>query len=464
MLKSFLLSGLLTLACGQSIQAQTNPYLFDLQKVTLTVPASSYHVAQVVDARADRSRLGVVQRGIDNVPVSANFRQSLEAELMALFQRQLPPQPGSRPVVLRVHAFNISERTTAASEKATTELVVDYLVEQPDHTYQVLLSTGELVETGGIEVTSKHAATIGQALQQSLARLSTAPALAGPVLSLAEVTAGKGGAADVRFPIQTQPMRRGVYRSFEEFINNNPTLAEGPFEIVRRPHASRQWAGQDEVEAYYLHLDAAHPRRLVRDGAWGVSDGKAAYILDGSYYYEMTPSGQNYTFMTRAGANPDAVLAGALVGGLAGAVVVGAVSSGRPQQAELHLMTGRVVLGPVLGDNPDAIFAQADTAAIYLYRRPDARANQELTVTVDGQAVGTLPVNGFLALSWQNRRKEITICVQGSAPTCYAFVPDFSAPNFLECALPTATSTTPTLKPSPAKEGMFYVKKFRRRR
>jgi hypothetical protein len=205
-------------------------------------------------------------------------------------------------------------------------------------------------------------------------------------------------------------------------------------------------------------------------GVWGVSDGRSAFIFHEGAYYALQSDSTNasYTFTAPAPADPHDLTMGAVMGGLAGMALTGAISGGGPLPCEVHLATGRVVAVP-----RRTALAQAganvptDSATVYLYRRPDAHPDQVLTLIVDGKPLGTLASGQYRVVRWADRRHELSLCARGAAgevEACRRFVPDFSTPTFLQCSLPEALNAEPLLQPVPAKEGQFYVKLFRQSR
>ncbi|RSK36146.1 hypothetical protein [Hymenobacter metallilatus] len=436
---------------------------------TLAPVTAPFHVERLVDARPDRTRLGKVYRGLDNRPVSANFSHSLTDELMPLLRQALPAGPGTRPLLVRIHTLSIGETIRPTSETAEAELVLDFLEPVGSDGYRVLLSTGDMLENKGVDVTRRHAANIQTLLEQSIRQLSTlppAPVPDTPVLTWDQVQAGQDGAPTVRYAVQTGPLQKGVYHTFEEFRNNTPSQDDGPFEIEKTPRRKKEWAGTFDIQPYYLYLDAQHPRRPVAK-AWGISDGQTMYIRYRNHYFPLEAAGPDYSFTGFRNPEPDEMMTRAAMGaafGLAGAALAAATlpDGSLPQRYELHLTTGRVVAHSLPTVGADG-FVREDTAAVYLYRRPDSQPTQAVTVQVDGRQVGELLPGSYLALSWRDRRREMNLCVRGQAETCKVFVPDFAAATYLECGFGSSTEAAPTLKAVPPKEGVFYLKKFRSR-
>ncbi|GAA4018114.1 hypothetical protein GCM10022408_34790 [Hymenobacter fastidiosus] len=88
----------------------------------------------------------------------------------------------------------------------------------------------------------------------------------------------------------------------------------------------------------------------------------------------------------------------------------------------MQLATGRVQAQAPRHAPGAASPGRADTAAVYMYRRADAAPDKPLTLLAGGRVVGTLLPNGSLAVRWHYRRRDLALCVQGNANTCFSFV------------------------------------------
>lgn len=309
--------------------AQNTPVQISMARQKLVPMGASFHLDTLIDARLDRSSIGNVHRGMENVLVPAVFSGSFTTELAPLFRQALPTTATTRPLVVRVHTLALHESLGAFSETASAELEVDFLEPAGPGTYRLLASVAELAEGKGMDATNRHADNLRRTVEQALRQLPTAAPAGTSTLTWAQVLAGEEGQSP-RFPVQTQPLQRGVYRSFEEFRQNAPTLAEGPFEVKHRPHKGDQWASTEKAEAWYLELGPDQPRRLVRQG-WGVSDGTNAYIFHRGQLNILQPAGNHYTFLGIAPPDAGAVMAGTVVGGVLGGAIAGAASANKPQ-------------------------------------------------------------------------------------------------------------------------------------
>jgi hypothetical protein len=133
---------LLSVLCarGQAI------YDLDLTRVETKLPGvSPVSIAKVIDARADKSTIGWLNKGLQNTRLLARFRNGLEPDLTAFLTKNLVHLPDARPVVMRVQQLRIAERMNHLSETATAELEADFFYLHKDG-YHFLVHTAEAAQ------------------------------------------------------------------------------------------------------------------------------------------------------------------------------------------------------------------------------------------------------------------------------------------------------------------------------
>lgn len=82
-------------------------------------------------------------------------------------------------------------------------------------------------------------------------------------------------------PILIQPYKRGVYRNFSEFVNNNPSITQ--FKVIREK--SRSVSLVDQNGNYITTLQI-----------FGFSDGQKCWIQRGNFCYPLIKSGNSFSF------------------------------------------------------------------------------------------------------------------------------------------------------------------------
>ncbi|OON68760.1 hypothetical protein [Hymenobacter sp. CRA2] len=423
----------------------------DLASQSLAQPFQAGRITEVLDARPDRTSIGWVQVGIANERVPADIKGGVGPALQRL--AQTPAGTDATPYALRVHQLVIGEATGAASEAASAELVVDLLRLQGNGQYEVLWRAAEAVETRGMEVTGKHGANISVLLQKCLAQFEAAgpaklPAVATLTAEQAAAPLAKLGPL-TPFPLQTEKVRRpGVYHSLDDFRRNVPN-DQKLVAVSKTPRTSPNWAGTSEVELYYV--DDKGARTPVRN-VWGFSDGQDSYILHQRRYYLLMPTDEGFMFEAPSAADPGAVGTGAVVGGLIGAGIAAAATSGYRQEHRLNLLTGRVTAVPLKQTEPAFGNDDRESAVVVYRRKPspsvvDVYAGKNVVGGLDG-------ATGSITIPWTDRRNALKLCgrVGSAAEACVDALPRPGETLYYEWI---EEGTSAQLKAVPAKEGAF---------
>lgn len=437
-------------------------HLIDLSGQPFDNPLRAGGITAVLDARPDRTSLGWVQVGLGNTQTPVDLKNGLVPALQQLLQPAAGP--AAQPAyALRVHRLSVGEITTASSETGSVELVVDVLRPRPDGQYDLLWRAAEMVESKGMDVTSKHPANIVAALRACLQQFEAA----GPAsLPTAAVLPAEQAAAPLEplvpltpYPLQTDAVRRaGVFQTFDEFRRNAPSNTKVAV-ISITPRTGAEWAGTSEVEVYYV--DEKGYRSTVR-GVWGYSDGRDLYILYRRHYYQLTPEAGGFAFDAPSAPDAEAVMAGGLVGGVAGMAIASASTSGHRQEHHLSLLTGRISTTPLRGNAADAARAEegGQEGQVVVYRRKPSPAVVDVYA---GKRVagGLTPEQGSVRIAWADRRNALRLCLRpvggaGGAETCVEALPRPGETLYYEYV---EGPGAPQLKAVPTKEGVFETRR-----
>ncbi len=453
------LVGLLWLSFGvQPVAAQV--YYVDINGQTLSLPERTFSVEQVLDGRQDRAGIGRVHRGLANIPQQADLQPSVAAALTQFVQAQLPPRPTDHPVVLVVRGLRLGERITTFSEHAQVELVVDVYAHLADG-FHYVLSAAELVESKGIETTAHHPVNLSLALQRCLMQCQAVAwdkLPAQPARTLAELQQlAHPMPPALTYAILTDSVRpRGYYPTFLAFRNNQPVTAPD-LHLEATPRTAKGWEGSTEVVAYLLPASGAAKEPLGK--VWGFSDGQQLYVRHNRHYLPLTRVGNAFRFVGFSDADPGAVSTAGFLGGALGGAIAASATAGRPIELTLNMTTGSI--------SPFADAGQSrprrDTVTLYVYR-PRGETTEPVRLLLDGQFVGELASNSFLALPWTDQEHEPHLRLEGTTDADLAFIPGSTPAVYIKVITqPGLEADRETLERVPLKEGAFDVRAIKLR-
>ena len=434
---------LAVLVSGSALAAHAQDYYLDLRRQHLAVPGRTVAVAQVVDGRRDPSPIGYVYRGLSNEHVrEVRFRAGLGPELTQWLQRELPARPPDHPLVLCVRALHLHEPRTLGVESAEAYLCLDAYLRQPDG-YHFVQSVAAHTSASSLEATPLHADHLAQLLGYCLGQLAQADwaaPLAQPALMLAQLPADVPVAAPRRAPgaplapILRERPRRGLYRSFAQFLANQPDSSQGfcldTVQPALRSYAA--WKYWQRVPWVRPVVAGARGQWAEPAGLWGFSDGQALYVRHEQHYFPLLRQGR---FFTTVGTAPldQKYQRAASAAAVHSAYTMSPVAllpntTDVPVGYALDMQAG--TLSPYPG-----LYAptRPDTAFVYVYRLPQAAGPDQVQVWLNGRRAGTLRPGEYLALPWPYYATLFNLCLtdnrQGSA--CQYLVPDVARPNYL---------------------------------
>lgn len=439
-MKALLLSLVLVVA---SLGARAQEYYLDLNRQRLEVPGRTVAVEQVLDGRHGDLSLGYVYRGLsNNRPLAVAFRQGMGPELSAFIQRQLPARTTDHPLVLCVRQLHLNEEHTLGTEGATAYLSLDAYQHLPDG-YHFVQSIASHTSARASEVTKLHAVHLARMLNYCLGQLSRADwaaVPAQPALTLAQLPADVPVALPSRTPVAQQPAilrerpRRGVYRSFAQFLANRPdsryVLRLDTVQPRLRSYlAWQQWQRVPWVRP--LVFDSLG-RWSEPTGIWGFSDGQCLFVQHDQNYFPLLRQG---TFFTTVGNAP---------------LDKGTSQIQAAARAQAAYTSSQPLLPPSVTDVPVcyAVDMQSgelhpypglraptrpDTAYVYVYRPAQALGPSRVQVWLNGKQAGTLRPGEYLELPWPYYATLFSLCLTdgASGSACQHLMPDVTQPNFL---------------------------------
>ncbi len=261
-----------------------NHYL-SLSKVSLDKEYSNFRVVEIIDARTD-SAIGFVQKGIINEMVKAVFKNGFKKELMDFFDKSIKPSPSSIDLSIKINRLWISEKSYLAKEVSKAELDVHFFLKK-DYEYVSLLETNSVTEKNDIDVTGRHDNNIAIVFSEcfnELANLNLNEIGNKTIYSLDDIIENKLTLKNNRiidelnFPIINQKPKKGIYRTFIDFLFNDPDQNEDFF-LERTPRYRTGWEGTYRIFPKYVK------NKKNINNIWGICSEDSIYIqFDGDLF------------------------------------------------------------------------------------------------------------------------------------------------------------------------------------
>lgn len=302
------------------------------------IPDASTSVAsiKVIPVLWDAGRLGYVQVGLDNKNVSAVPEEPSDRFIQDYITKQYGDdfKSGGLHLLWIVKDLRINERTLFSSEYAFVRLRADAYASAEGNTYRLVTAFDTVLRHGGLEATGWHGQNMAQAfhllLKQTLEQTPAAMADASAVtFTVAQIETQE----EQRFalPVLTaSAYKEGVYTSFNEFLQNNPSIDN--FEAITEDKKVRLYS----VAGVY---------RSRIDKPWGVCTDGELYKYEAGELIPVERLGNGFlisTYLENTNRRNKNMFTAALVGGAVGGVL-GSVAGSAASAAGGLRVPGRFI-------------------------------------------------------------------------------------------------------------------------
>jgi hypothetical protein len=433
-----------------SLAARAQLYYLNLAEVPLPATICPAMVEQVLDGRAQQTAIGFVYRGLGRQAATVLFQRGIGPELTDYLHAQIAAQPTDHPVVFCLRQLRVSETMGNRRQYATADLAADVYEHLPDG-YHFVQNVGASTSTRNFDFTSYHASQLAKLLSECLGQLSQADwaaAATRPALQLAQLPtdapAGLGAPArrGLAAAILREAPRRGIYRSFEQFLTNRPDTTLVFWLDTLRLHYKGDLAAHKWQRVTRVHPRSAPRSPSLPTDLWGFSDGQQLFVRHHQHYFPLMRQGSFFTFVGEAPVDLDYARARAeaqghamVMAGLAGAGVAftrATDHTAEPMAYAVDMRTGG--LAPYSALSAGAPL-RADTAYVYVYRPAAAAGTSPATVRVlvEDQVAGNLRPGEYLEVPWPAYARPLRLCLDGLPGTssCQYLVPNARRHNYL---------------------------------
>ena len=425
------------------LNAQAQKYELSLKQHKLEKPVRNINIDQIIDLRYDQTSIGWVNEGMINFKTIADFDDNFTTTLEDFIKANSSVSGQSIPVIMKVNKFLISERTEPTREYATADISLEFLAKKDSGFIKITEATSIIQTTSRIDITGNHPENIVKALEECFAKLAAVNIAehlkTGEVLSPDYLRVNSYyQLTKFDLPIlKTRNPKAGVYNSFAEFLNNEPGSLGG--------HKLTVEEAMDQLR-----------QRKKLDNFWGFSDGKTAHVFFLDSYFPLARRDDYFYFTGFLPIdNSNAIIAGSMMGGIAGGLIAHAITAAHEEvEFAVNMVTGKI--NYLHTYNPRADLAK--TAKVILYRKSKKESRNKLPVFINDSLYASLLPNTLAELNFNFPAPGLKICLQKPDQSGLLIVPAVGETVYVECSFPEKNGSAPNMKVVSEKEAAYYLK------
>ncbi|MCH2214871.1 MAG: hypothetical protein MK086_06835 [Flavobacteriales bacterium] len=220
---------------------------------------------------------------------------------------------------------------------------------------------------------------------------------------------------EISFPIQeaiqSKTLKKGGYKTFQEFLKNEPTLVDS-FNLELKPRTNKNWEGTTQV----IPRLAEKNKKMKK--VWGFSDGKDIYIFHQVEFFPVSFTGGGFYFLGYDLLNTDGATAAAVMGGAIGGAIHASNQKAKSIRYEIDIDTGEAI-------HPEhkAAVELSKKNQFIIYRRSKKESLENAVFTINDSLTYSFEIDSYVHLAYPENL-PVVLCPQGDKSGC--IILDFS--------------------------------------
>jgi len=257
---------------------------------------------------------------------------------------------------------------------------------------------------------------------------------------------------DFDFPILKEKPKRGIFKTYKDFILNQPSTADS-FYIELKPRKTNDWEGTVSVIPRY-----AKNNRKIKN-IWGFSDGQFVFIFHQIDYFQLEIVNNEITFfgygmLDNSGVTTMGVVSGALGAGIAHQKAMDRIKNQKIKYF-IDLSTGKIKSS--LKEYNKFGTLKIPTTKLIFYRDGKKEMDQAFEFTYGGDTIYSLVPNSVHETIVEVSLDPILVCYGEDFKECTALITDEEKYYYIECSISTKNKT-PSLTEMSEVNGDYYYK------
>jgi hypothetical protein len=255
----------------------------------------------------------------------------------------------------------------------------------------------------------------------------------------------------IEMPISTEVPKRGIYKTFEEFKFNVPSVTDS-FYLDNKIRTQKNWEGTISYTPRY----ASNNKKAKK--IWGFSDGQKVYTFHQWEFFQVKLDTSSVGFYAYEELDNSGAVAAGLIGGAIGGGIYAAVAIDNAKKKKvyytLNSLNGKLNSINEIGDslNVDSQFTK-----LILYRRDKKEKKDPLNISLNDSIKFQLIPNSLKEFDIPISREPLKICYGNKLDQCIDLTVISNEIKYLEGSISSKTDMI-NLEEVKIEVGEFYSK------
>lgn len=203
--------------------------------------------------------------------------------------------------------------------------------------------------------------------------------------------------------LKTKKLIRGAYKTFDEFILNQPSITD-TFYVKSKERNNKNWKGTYSLTPKYLESN----RRIKK--IWGFCDGNRSYILHQSEFFPIKIENGQYTFIAYDLIDNSGAVAVGVMGGATGAGIYVGIPITKAKSKKIKYIIDETTGEAIYPYKPSPENANLFGAKLIVYRRSQKESDIPFEFSVNDSLTYSFIPSSFVNINFGMDTKSVKIC------------------------------------------------------
>jgi hypothetical protein len=223
--------------------------------------------------------------------------------------------------------------------------------------------------------------------------------------------------------IESGAIERGGYETFEEFLNNSPSITDS-FYVETKTRSNKNWEGTKQVIPRLVERD----KKIKR--VWGFSDGVDIYVFHQVEFFPFFRTGETLYFDGYDLLDDDGATTAAVLGGAIGGAIHASNQKAKKIRYEIDLKTGE----PVHPEHKAAVELSRKNQFI-IYRRSKKQSEKNAVFVINDSLTYSFEPDSYVHLVFPPEL-PVKICSVGDDKNCVELTFSSDPITYVQVLLP----------------------------
>lgn len=227
-------------------------------------------------------------------------------------------------------------------------------------------------------------------------------------------------------PSTSNNLKRGIYKDYNEFFNNNPSILDS-FILDSVERTNNMWKGT------YSYIPRLYDTNMKINRIWGFCDGKRAFIAFQIDCYPIEIKEGQYLFTGHGYLNNKKAFYNGFQYGIIGGSIMTAVEMGNSRNSKVDYIIDEITGDAIIPGISEFSNLDQKGVNIIIYRRKGKEAKEAVEFIINDSLKYSFIPNSYASINVYNKPSPVKVCYGEDFKECLMIEHNNVIDKYIEC-------------------------------